>query len=744
MKAVILAGGAGTRLAPISADIPKPLAPLPGGPVMEHIVKLLARHGFNDICAAVCHLSGRIEEYFGTGKRWGVSIRYSREQRPLGTAGAAKLCVDDRSSEPVLIISGDAVCDFDLTAALRFHREKKAAATVLLARDPAPLEYGLVLTNGAGKILRFTEKPGWQQVFGSMVNTGIYIIESRLFSLIPENTPYDFAKDLFAELLRKGLPVCGYAPQGYWRDIGSCESYLKAAKDMMAGNVKVTLPENIKTIPGVSIVEPSFIEEGAIIGEGSVIGPLAYISSGSRVGMNCKIKESVVCGAEVNDGCWIEGAVLCRGSKAGKYARMLEGSVLGAGAGLGSECILSENVRVWPNRSVEGGFVLRQNLVTGSLNSAPAFNGHSMIRGDREQINSRFCARLGSALHPDGTLGLSSDGSDTAHALMEALSAGARDRGTPCVMTDAQNCAEAAFSGALYGFSMTVFIEEDGGKVNLCFFGRNGVPLTRGEERSIESVLRLGEWHSGGCGALLKVSGVRRAHLCAARNAVPGDWGKLTSLQGPGEGLLDELFTAAEISEEGPGMGLGLSFSGRRLRGTMPDGQELDEGDMLLLVGSLLIKSGFRSFPLPEDAPHALRELCARYGVKNGYPSLFGESVLPLAAVDGLVAAALIGGALRSASPEELIRGLPLGGRARRDVPLNGARCEVLDGLCRLFGESADTENGLARRDSRGWVRIVPSSRRELLHILTEAASGEIARSLCDEYEELIRKFDQK
>ena len=224
MKAVIMAGGEGTRLRPITLGLPKPMVPLLGRPVMEHIIGLLKRHGFTDICVTLQYMPQVVTEWFGDGAELGVKLTYFVEKEPLGTAGSVKNCMAHLGGEDFLVISGDAVCDLDLSAALGFHRTSRAAATLILHRHSAPLEYGLVLTRDDGRIQRFIEKPGWGQVFTDTVNTGIYLLTRRAMDLVPEDQPYDFGKDLFPLLLSRGAPLYGHVADGYWCDMGDCEA----------------------------------------------------------------------------------------------------------------------------------------------------------------------------------------------------------------------------------------------------------------------------------------------------------------------------------------------------------------------------------------------------------------------------------------------------------------------------------------------------------------------------------------
>ena len=233
MKAIIMAGGEGTRLKPVSGDTPKPLVPLCGRPVMEHIVLLLKKHGITDVCCALKYRPEEIQSYFGSGEKWGVSMQYRIETEALGTAGGVKNCADFYGSEDFLVISGDAICDFDLTHFIAEHEKRQSAVSLALYPHPEPLRYGLALCGKDGCVRSFVEKPDWSRVVTNLVNTGIYILSPEAMNEVPEDEVFDFAKDLFPRLLEEGKKLFGYVADGYWCDIGTPKSYYQCCVDAL-------------------------------------------------------------------------------------------------------------------------------------------------------------------------------------------------------------------------------------------------------------------------------------------------------------------------------------------------------------------------------------------------------------------------------------------------------------------------------------------------------------------------------
>src|ERR1700761_4349387 len=236
-----MAGGEGTRLRPMTANQPKPLLPVANRPIMEHVLRLLRRHGFDETVVTVPVLAALVRNYFGDGEEFGMSLQYATEEMPLGTAGSVRNAEDALRDEPFLVISGDALTDMDLTGLVNYHKEKGALVTVALAKVPDPLEFGIVITEEDGQIQRFLEKPTWGQVFSDTGNTGVYVMEPEVLAEVPPGEAVDWSADVFPALLKRGAPLYGYISDDYWEDVGTHESYLKAQADVLAGRVRTDI-----------------------------------------------------------------------------------------------------------------------------------------------------------------------------------------------------------------------------------------------------------------------------------------------------------------------------------------------------------------------------------------------------------------------------------------------------------------------------------------------------------------------
>ncbi len=295
MKAMILAAGGGTRLYPLTFSIPKPMAPVVNIPVMEHIVELLVRQGFNEIMVNLSYLPHLIEDYFGDGSRWGARILYSKEKEPLGTAGGVKK-VSSFFDDTFLVIGGDDLTDVDLMKGIAFHREHSSLATIGLSRVEDPTQYGVVVADPAGRILSFQEKPALEEAASLMANTGIYIFEPEILKYIPQDTFYDFGRQLFPLLLQKKAPFYSWEAEGYWCDIGSLMQYRQAHFDVLNRRVKVRIPgetagSGIRIEEGTELHPTSRIKGPVLIGKKCLIGADALVEGPAVLGDGVVLKE---------------------------------------------------------------------------------------------------------------------------------------------------------------------------------------------------------------------------------------------------------------------------------------------------------------------------------------------------------------------------------------------------------------------------------------------------------------------
>ncbi len=410
MKALIMAGGFGTRLRPLTTHVPKPMVPMGNVPIMQHTVRLLRQHGFTDLEALLHFLPETITGHFGDGSRFGVRLHYVTPTADLGTAGAVKFAVG-APTEPVLVISGDLLTDFDLGAAVAFHRERRAEATMVLTRVQHPLPYGIVITDEAGRITRFLEKPGWGEVFSDTINTGIYILEPTVFDLIPPHREYDFGKELFPALLAEGRALYGYVAEGYWRDVGDLVEYRLAHLDLLQGRLRAEIPGRIEegTPHRIWLDDLAQVNAAAVLTGGVIVGRGARLEAGCRVadsvigpgaviGEGAEVTGSVLWeGAQVGPGAVLKEVIIGRGATVRAKAFVAEGAAVGDFSKIGESSVVKANVKVWPYKEVEDGATLAVSLVWGERWSRALFGRYGVTGLANIEVSPEFASKLGAA-----------------------------------------------------------------------------------------------------------------------------------------------------------------------------------------------------------------------------------------------------------------------------------------------------------------------------------------------------------
>ena len=411
LKAVIMAGGYGTRLRPLTVKQPKPMMPVAGRPMVEHIVRLLVRHGFKRILMLTYFFPETIEEHFGDGKEFGAKITYHQDPPGgLGTAGAVR-GVADIIDGPFLVISGDVITDFDLNHACNFHRERGELATMVLTRVHNPLPFGVVITDEDSKVTRFLEKPSWGEVFSDTINTGIYIMEPDILDRIPGSISSDFSRDIFPVLLTEGQPPGAFVAQGYWKDIGNTVEYLQLHREISAGTISLDIPGEMKILEeavlylgeGAHASDGSWFTGTVVLGDGTKIDEGcrirdSYFGPGTTVDTNVRMRSSVVWdGVRIGRGCFVAGSVVGSRTQVRIRANIEEGSIISEDCLIGRGSIIRAGVRIWPEKVIEDGAVLSGDFIWGSRWRGTLFTGGIISGLANREITPEFAARLGAA-----------------------------------------------------------------------------------------------------------------------------------------------------------------------------------------------------------------------------------------------------------------------------------------------------------------------------------------------------------
>jgi mannose-1-phosphate guanylyltransferase/phosphomannomutase len=504
VKAVIMAGGEGTRLRPLTSNQPKPMMPLANRPMMEHIVRLLKEHGFDDIVVTLAFLPQAIRTYFGDGSEFGVRMVYATEESPLGTAGSVRNAMAELGDR-FLVISGDVLTDIDLSEVVRFHEQRGALATIALKAMENPLEFGIVITREDGSIDRFLEKPTWGQVFSDTINTGIYVLEPEVFDYIPPDTATDFSSEVFPRLLEDGKPLFGFVADGYWEDVGTLEAYVQAHQDVLDGKVALDVP-GFRVAEGVWLGEGSEIDPDAEIEGPAILGDYCRVEAGARLreytvlGSNVMVRaEAFLHRAVVHDNAYVSEGVRLRGCVIGRScdlrrgARCEEGVVLGDDCFVGEHAVVNPGVKVYPFKTVEPGAIINSSIVWESRGARSLFGRLGVSGLANVDVTPELAVQVAMAyattLTKGATVTTSRDSSRAARALKRAMMAGLNAAGVnvddlevaPIPVTRFQVVSERAQGG------ITVrLVPGDPQSVVLRFFDADGTDIDEATQRKVE------------------------------------------------------------------------------------------------------------------------------------------------------------------------------------------------------------------------------------------------------------------
>jgi mannose-1-phosphate guanylyltransferase/phosphomannomutase len=517
MKAVIMAGGFGTRLRPLVINIPKPMVPIANKPIMAHILKNLKKHNFNDIVVILYHQPEIIKRYLKDGKDFGVNIEYIVPNEDLGTAGAVALA-KDKLKDTFLVISGDILTDFNLSDIISFHKEKKSLATITLTRVENPLQFGIVLTNKEGKITRFFEKPSWGEVFSDTINTGIYVLEPGIFEFIPTSKDFDFSKNLYPIILLKKLPLYGYIAEGYWRDIGNLKDYKGVHDDIINGVVEIDIEgkrigkigsdiwvgekssiKNFKNIKG-----PILVGRNVKIGESKIVN--SFIGDGVNIGDHVEIKDTVIWeNSSIDNNVKIYNSVICKNVKL-KTNSFLEGdNVVSDNCEIGKDVKLNRGISIWPNKRVQDGAIVSSSLVWGEIWGGVLFGSHGIIGANNIEITPEFATKLacayGTYLGKGVRVFAGRDAHESSRMFKRAIIAGLMGSGVDVFDLRASPLPLERFTIKSMSGNGGIYVMRspyDPYLICIKFFDKSGFDLSSSSQQAIEKIFYREEFYRAG------------------------------------------------------------------------------------------------------------------------------------------------------------------------------------------------------------------------------------------------------
>lgn len=748
MKAVIMAGGQGTRLMPLTQSRPKPMMPVMEKPAIGHIVELLKKAGINEIAVSLMYRGEDIKEYLQDGGQFGVSIRYFSENEPKGTAGGVLNCKPFLDGD-FLVISGDCVCDFDLSAAVRYHKTSGGIGTVLLHSAPDPTSYGLVRCAADGKILNFVEKPAWQQVFTDSVNTGIYIFENEIFDYIDKNKPCDFARDVFPRLLREGQRINGYAAKGYWCDIGSFSAYLSCNFDWLDGKIALSTEKNGESNykdTTVRVIEPVFLGRGVMLNEGASVGPYAVLSDCTVSG---SVLNSVVIGGEIGKGAVVCGAIVDSGTSIGENARIYDGAVIGKDAKIGKGAVVASKVKIYERVSV-APYSSAEVTITGKLKGGALRLSSCTVTDQREKFTPDVGLKIGAALaavfgEGDAAVFFDGDCASFASSLISGLGINGK-----MVYHGANVCMPVAtYAPQRMGLSVCAHVKGGNKTMTLHLMDKNGAPL------SPELVAKISDHLSDEmfCAANTKMTiaypNLTNEYIHFINSSFEAHRGKTRICVVGGERIVQtalSIFTGfgAKITPNYSTERETVCFEFDRGGLTVLDenGIEISGPRLISLFALMDFTDGKKLYYTTSDTPLSI----GRYG-----RAVRGEIIrcprsqcdCPREQYDPIYGAVKVYDFItRYDSPlSNYTKLLPEFAVFEEEVPVTRSRAAVMRAVVEDSDCGFEILDGLHTCIDGGWVHLNPRGEKEAIRIVAEGFNSEMAKELCGIYREKIEKI---
>lgn len=519
MIPIVMAGGFGTRIRPLSANRPKPMLTVVNRPILERVLQHLKSFGMNEVVLLTYYDPEKIRSHFGEGEQLGMKLHYFNADQDYGTAGAVAHGADMVQADEYLVLSGDVICDFDLGAIMQFHRDKRAAVTIGLTRVPNPLQFGIVIIDAEGSVKRFLEKPTWGEVFSDTVNTGIYVLQAGALAHVPRGESFDFSRDLFPSLLEAGEPLYGHVSRGYWRDIGDPESYLAGHNDFFDGTLRIIPPGRLAQVGGKPLwlegeaqLDPSVEVRGTVvIAPGCVVGPgvrLQDVVLGPRthIGARAELRRSVVWeDARIDEGARIENSVLGARVQVGAGCVVEAGAIVADDTVLGQEVRVKENVKIWPSKVVEDHAVVHSNLVYAERWRTSAFEEGAVTGLTNLELTPEVAARLGAAygtlLQPGSVVLSTRDDHPASRMLRRAFFGGVSSTGVN--MVDLGLLPTPVMRHKLEGFGEVGGVSFQQvllvrGMTSIRFFDEHGLDISTSFAKSVERVFLREEFRRAG------------------------------------------------------------------------------------------------------------------------------------------------------------------------------------------------------------------------------------------------------
>lgn len=804
MKAIIMAGGKGTRLKPLTCNIPKPMVPVINKPTMEYTLELLKKYGIDEVAVTLSHLPNSIIDYFKEGSSLGLQLKYYVENSPLGTGGSVRNCVEF-IQDTFIVLSGDALTDLDLKKAMEFHRKKKSKATLILKDVEIPLEYGVVITDSQGKITQFMEKPSWGEVFSNSINTGMYILEPEVMEYYRKGDVFDFSKDLFPKLLKDGVPIYGYVTESYWNDIGSHESYIDTHKDILTKKVEINfqydqerddvwIGKNTTIHNNCNIIAPVIIGDNCDINENCVIGPYAVIGDNSIIKPGTSIKRSILWkNCYVDRDTQIKGAVICDNNTIKKSVKIYENAVLGENCMVENHAVIKPDIKIWPFKKIEENTVITQNLVWGTKASKSLFGFKDVSGYINVEINPEFASKLAAAfasiLPQDSTLVISSDDKNSSNLIKDSIQSGILSVG--CGVIELKNSILPMTGYAIEEFSAAGGIHvrqdlSDEDIIHIDFLDNMGMNINRSKEREVENLFARDDFkrcNTVGIKETTTISNYMNHYISMGYKKIKNkekikrsDYKILFSTQSSliSNGLKqlfyqmgiessqchDEENFLEKMKLQNCDLGVMVPQDGERLILIDKNGQRIENERFDAMIMLILLKKGIQKIVVPHILPRVIEEMVLKNKAQvirsKSAPNNIMSHMKSISEENESISQYLLTynpiwsiGVIvdflfdTNLSFEHLIDELP-----KFYYVKNRLVCEFKDKgrVIREMVEQYQTEDlemyeGIKISNEKGWTIIIPDSEKPQFNIFTEGFTEEYAQELSTFYHDKLEEI---
>lgn len=767
MKALVLAGGQGSRLRPLTCNIPKPLIKIAGEPIAQYIIELLQKNGFDDICFSLGYLHREmtdfIEDY--SIKNKDVKLSYYIENIPKGTAGCLYPIFGDKNEDDILVISGDCMCDIELEKVMKFHNEKHADATIVCKQIANTDEYGTLCVDGENFIMGFCEKADKNHAVSDLANCGIYIISSDVIKMTENREFCDFSKDIFPEMLKNNMKLAAYNTDSYWCDIGDLIEYRRCVRDFLDSSIvtsKALQSDGINSYSdigissSVSFIPPVYIGSNVKIEDNCVIGPYTVIEDNSSIGKGTKIKNSIINeSVSIENNCDITGCIIAPSCIIHDNCTLLENSCVGSSCTIGSHCVIDTGALLWPQKSISSGSHICDNVRDGR-NIKELISDGKISGRIFSELRSDICCKIGMALGStlkNKTVGIGFDGAYSSKALAMAVMSGLISTG--CTVYDFGECYSSLlqFCVSYSSTQIGIFVSSSAAGAQIDFFDKFGLPLTRECERQIESRYRKADFIYSDCGLctdsidMSRINELYYARLFALCSEFSGR--VKYSYNSKNKFVADVIDRCSFLFSSGFSdlPHFVIDEKGERLQAKDENGDSVDYEHLLILCTVDEFRKG-RSVCIKSDAPWMIDTMAEEYRcdavrLSSSSSRPFSDREYRLSercmfSFDAvfMMFKVLSAMSLRNKKLCELIDELPSVKFSRREISSDMTPSAI--GRV-LSVNKTDPVYGYRVYHSDGSALISSSTDGGRIKIFAEAVSSEISESLCEEIEDKIK-----